>query len=37
LISSAREIIGERVPRGAATANGAGITWIRPRLANAAG
>jgi hypothetical protein len=37
LIGSAREIIGEPVPRGAATANGAGITWMRARLANAAG
>ncbi|MFM0041741.1 hypothetical protein [Paraburkholderia sediminicola] len=36
LIGSAREIVGEPVPRGAATANGVGITWMRARLANAA-
>jgi hypothetical protein len=37
LISSAREIVGEPVPRGVATANGVGVTWMLARHANAAG
>lgn len=37
LIGSAREIVGEPVPHGAATANGAGVTWMRARHASAAG
>lgn len=37
IIGYAREIIGEPLPRGITAANGAGIMWMRTRLANAAG
>ena len=36
IIGNAREIIGESLPRGATAANGAGIMWMRVRLAKAA-